>query len=106
MSRGANVNAQDNQKYTPLHCAAYVGSLKLSELLVANGADVTLQNVDNGTAFQLAATKEFEELAKYLQELEVAAGGPAATAQQSPTQQKPAIPPGTKPGKKKPKEGQ
>ena len=34
---------------------------------IPDGIDVNLQNVDKGTAFQMAVFKEHEELAKYLQ---------------------------------------
>jgi len=37
---GADVNGYDNEKATPLACAASCGSLAVVEILLAHGADV------------------------------------------------------------------
>jgi ankyrin repeat protein len=41
---GANVNFQDDELNTPLHCAAAAGYLDIVELLLANGAQVNASN--------------------------------------------------------------
>ena len=102
LASGANVNLADGQKNSPLHVAARTGNREIAELLLANGADILAKTVENGTAFQLAVYMEHEELAKYLQGLEVAAGGTGAEPTGTP--EKPTGPP-TAP-KPKPKKQQ
>jgi ankyrin repeat protein len=89
LARGASVNVGDATKNTPLHYAARNCDREMADLLLANGADILAKTVEDGTAFQLAVFVECEELAKYLQELETAAGGTPST---EPTTQKPALP--------------
>ena len=103
LASGANVNLADGQKNTALHYAARTGNRAIAELLLANGADILAKTVENGTAFQLAVYMEHEELARYLQELETAAGGTGAEPTGTP--EKPAtVPAGQKlPGGQKPK---
>ncbi len=40
----AEINAADKRGSTPLHNAAFLGNLKMTELLVAKGADMTLKD--------------------------------------------------------------
>lgn len=86
---GANVNLADGQKNTPLHYAAREGHKEIAELLMANGAEILAKTVENVTAYQVAVFFEHEDLAKYLQELEIAAGGTGTEADPS---QKPELP--------------
>ena len=44
ISKGADVNVEDPQGYTPLHRVAFDGHKKMAELLIANGADVNVRN--------------------------------------------------------------
>lgn len=97
---GANVNLADGTKNTPLHYAARKGNKEIAELLIANGAEILAKTDENVTAFQVAVFFEFEDLAKYLQELEIAAGGTGA--EPDPTQ-KPELPPQDAPQPKRPK---
>ena len=47
--RGVEVNAGDDQRLTPLHCAAYRGHTVVVELLIAKGADVNVGTVPDPT---------------------------------------------------------
>lgn len=38
--KNADVNCQDAEKRTPLHCAAFVGSVEIAEALILSGAKV------------------------------------------------------------------
>eukprot|EP00299_Pterocystis_sp_00344_P018335 c9158_g1_i12.p1 GENE.c9158_g1_i12~~c9158_g1_i12.p1 ORF type:complete len:106 (+),score=15.03 c9158_g1_i12:30-347(+) len=44
LKRGANPNAQDPFKVTPLHCAANSGSVEICESLMAAGASMKFEN--------------------------------------------------------------
>ena len=44
LAAGADVNAKDKIRGTPLHYAAAYGHKKIVELLIAAGADVNLQD--------------------------------------------------------------
>lgn len=105
---GANVNPADGQKLTPLHHAARKGDRKLADLLLANGGDILAKSVEGGTPSQMAVFCEHEELAKYLQELEIKAGGtgaPPEAGQGGVPTQKPTLPQGGG-GKKNKKQAQ
>eukprot|EP00054_Salpingoeca_dolichothecata_P018819 m.116198 g.116198 ORF g.116198 m.116198 type:complete len:975 (-) comp23025_c0_seq2:57-2981(-) len=54
LNAGANVNAQDNEKWTPLHAAASCGMIAVVKTLLQHGADVAAINVDNQTPLDLA----------------------------------------------------
>ncbi|QRM15951.1 ankyrin repeat protein [Penguinpox virus 2] len=54
LSRGYNVNAEDEYRYTPLRNAVINGNLELTKLLMANGADTT-RKYDGFTIFEIAA---------------------------------------------------
>jgi len=43
---GANVNAEDNEKWTPLHAAATCGHLHLVKYLIARGTNLLAVNAD------------------------------------------------------------
>jgi ankyrin repeat protein len=43
IANGADVNAIDGNSFTPLHCAASRGNLKVIALLIAHGADTTIR---------------------------------------------------------------
>jgi len=109
LASGAKVNLIDAKQSNALHYAADNGNRPITELLIANGADVLQKSEEGGTAFQRAAFKEHEELAKYLQDLEKAAGGTGAEAPTTPEKpaQAPAAPKGQgkkSGGKKKPQQ--
>ena len=45
IGKGADVNAKDYARWTPLHGAALSGHKEIAELLIANGADVNAKTV-------------------------------------------------------------
>ncbi len=44
--KGADINAKNNDSFTPLHTAAFLGEYEIAQLLVNNGADVNATNED------------------------------------------------------------
>ena len=62
MAAGADVNAKDENGWTPLHHAATWDSKEIVELLIAKGADVNAKNDDESTPLHYAETKEVAEL--------------------------------------------
>ncbi|XP_065800356.1 ankyrin repeat domain-containing protein 49 isoform X4 [Muntiacus reevesi] len=52
--RATHVNTQDEDKYTPLHRAAYSGHLDMVRELIAHGADVHAVTVDGWTPLHSA----------------------------------------------------
>eukprot|EP00744_Colponema_vietnamica_P016963 GILI01023816.1.p1 GENE.GILI01023816.1~~GILI01023816.1.p1 ORF type:complete len:442 (+),score=155.43 GILI01023816.1:55-1380(+) len=82
---GADVNAQDQQGWTPLQCAAESGHLDLVKLLVQKGADPNV--VTHGqTARDLALQYVHADVASYLAPLTtVQSSGPKASSPASPS---------------------
>ncbi|KAK9502865.1 hypothetical protein O3M35_011557 [Rhynocoris fuscipes] len=50
---GANVNAEDSEKWTPLHAAATCGHLHLVKHLIANGANLLAVNGDGNMPYDI-----------------------------------------------------
>ncbi|RZF39693.1 hypothetical protein LSTR_LSTR012147 [Laodelphax striatellus] len=50
---GANVNAEDSEKWTPLHAAATCGHLHLVTYLIASGANLLAVNADGNMAYDI-----------------------------------------------------
>jgi len=50
---GANVNAEDSEKWTPLHAAATCGHLHLVRYLIASGANLLAVNTDGNMAYDI-----------------------------------------------------
>ena len=63
---GANVNAQDDEGFTPLHMAAIHGNLKIVKKLVDLEADVNIITTDGKNAAELAHLNEELETEEYL----------------------------------------
>ncbi|KAG7244832.1 hypothetical protein INR49_029851, partial [Caranx melampygus] len=53
LDRGASVNAQDNELWTPLHAAATCGHAGLVKILIAHGADLLAVNSDGNMPYDL-----------------------------------------------------
>lgn len=53
LSHGANVNAKDNELWTPLHAAATCGHINLVKILVQYGADLLAVNSDGNMPYDL-----------------------------------------------------
>jgi ankyrin repeat protein len=92
LARGAKVDVVDVQKMSALHYAARFDHRDIAELLLANGANILLEADEGLRPAQLAAIGKYEAFAKYLSDLEKAAGGPGLDAPLTPQ----------KPGEKKP----
>ena len=54
IDHGAEVNAKDQTKSTPLHLASSVGSIDTVRLLIDHGAEVTAQDVHRMTPLHMA----------------------------------------------------
>jgi protein phosphatase 1 regulatory subunit 16A len=50
---GANVNAVDTEKWTPLHAAATCGHLHLVKFLIEHGANLLAVNADGNMPYDL-----------------------------------------------------
>ncbi|PNH06520.1 Ankyrin repeat domain-containing protein 11 [Tetrabaena socialis] len=55
INHGADVNAHDNNGWTPLHTAAYHGQEEIVRILLAASADVNARNKAEETPLHLAA---------------------------------------------------
>ncbi|TNN66384.1 Protein phosphatase 1 regulatory inhibitor subunit 16B [Liparis tanakae] len=53
LDRGASVNAQDNELWTPLHAAATCGHAGLVKVLIAHAADLLAVNSDGNMPYDL-----------------------------------------------------
>jgi hypothetical protein len=62
----AQLNKQDSDGRTALHCAARLGKLVPAKYLVARGCSLTVQNNDGRTALDLATRRNYPELVQFL----------------------------------------
>ena len=62
LERGADVNAQDVYKSTPLHLASEGGRVESARILIDHGADVNARNQWGWTPFQVTDEREFQAL--------------------------------------------
>ncbi|CAG9861889.1 unnamed protein product [Phyllotreta striolata] len=53
LEHGANVNAEDSEKWTPLHAAATCGHLKLVRILISRGANLLAVNADGNMPYDI-----------------------------------------------------
>ena len=70
ISKGADVNEQDEQGWTPLNFAAGKGDLAMVKLLVEHGADVFKVGRDLRTPYKIALAAGRVSVVKYLMEVE------------------------------------
>ena len=68
LQHGADVHAQDKEKWTPLHIAAGNGHTEVVELLLEKGADINAKDEYGGTPLHYAALKGQTEVAEFLLE--------------------------------------
>lgn len=61
--RGADVNKQDRQGNTPLHCR--IGSVEMIQALLACGADPNIENAEGNTPLSMVESKEVLALFYY-----------------------------------------
>jgi len=66
LDRGANVNAENWEKKTPLHLAAFYGRTGAARLLIGRGAQVDAEDVDKWTPLHWAAFCDHTEVARLL----------------------------------------
>jgi ankyrin repeat protein len=67
IEHGADVNAKDAFKSTPLHVAAFHDNRDIAAVLISHGADVNARRDDGATPLHLARTSGHETMAKELQ---------------------------------------
>lgn len=66
LSKGVDVNSQDERGYTPLHYAAMFGQTRIVELMVSRGADVNTTNKENMTPLHVAPCRSQKAVVKTL----------------------------------------
>ena len=66
IANGAEVNAKNNNGYTPLHNAAGYSEAAVAKLLIDNGAEVNAKNKFGNTPLDIARKERNSEVAKLL----------------------------------------
>ncbi|GAA4360905.1 ankyrin repeat domain-containing protein [Kangiella marina] len=59
IASGENINAQDRNGWSPLHFAAQEGDHKVAKLLIENGADISLVDVNGNTPIWVATMNSY-----------------------------------------------
>ena len=68
LQRGADVNAKDNDGYTPLMAAAINGNPDVVKVLMEKGADVNARAEDGNTALELAKVNRHPDVVEFLKQ--------------------------------------
>ena len=66
ISVGADIHAKNNWGYTPLHEAAWTGTLETVKILIAAGADIDVKDEFSETPLDVAVRNGHTEVAEYL----------------------------------------
>jgi ankyrin repeat protein len=66
LEQGLDVNAQDDEGLTPLHCAVQGGHKEIAELLIANGADINSKDKEGHTSLYYAVSNEDKDMVEFL----------------------------------------
>ena len=72
LEQGANVNALNNQKLSPLHMAAKNGDLHILEVLLSYKADLSLRDEDGSSPLHIAAKEGQVKHAEFLNQCFIA----------------------------------
>ena len=67
LASGADPNGGGDGTWTPLHSAAYIGSVEIIRILLDAGADPKLINFNGDTASQIARSRNFHAVAQMLE---------------------------------------
>ncbi|XP_042229027.1 oxysterol-binding protein-related protein 1-like [Homarus americanus] len=59
-----NVNCVDSQGNTSLHCTAYRGHIDVAVVLLQNGCDPSIRNLNGQTAYDMAQTQQMQQVLK------------------------------------------
>ena len=68
LSYGADVNAKNNDGWTPLHYASRNGHTEIVKLLLEHGVDVNCKNNNGYTPLHLASEKRHTEIVNLLKQ--------------------------------------
>ena len=66
IQKGANVNAKDNYRYTPIFIAAMNGHKEIVEILIQNGANVNARDKDGVTVLMEASRRGYRDIIRLL----------------------------------------
>jgi len=66
LAAGADVNAKDEDGYTPLYAVAGGGHKEIAELLISKGADVNAKMITDETPLDIAIERQHTETADLL----------------------------------------
>lgn len=73
INRGANINCQNKEEYTPLHIAILKGEgrddLHIIKKLIQLGADINIKDKDNRTPLDYLESSDRDKLMIYLQKM-------------------------------------
>jgi hypothetical protein len=66
LANRAEVNAQDEHGFAPLHCAVAQGFKDLAEVLIANQAEINLRDNEGATPLHFAAESDRRDIVELL----------------------------------------
>ena len=66
ISKGADKNAKDNERWTPLHFASQYGYLSIVEYLISNKADINTKDKWGDTPLHFASQEGYLSIVEYL----------------------------------------